>query len=131
MNNLPRRNRNKMKIVQMKHYRYRIFLKERIKYLVIVWVFWLLLTQPVFTCSKLIIETLEQGVKICSKLTIKKPERRQWSFFSKIVNGFWSSPATLLKKILWHRYFSVNFAKFLRTPFFAENFQATASEHVT
>ena len=27
------------------------------------------------------------------------------------------SPATLLKKRLWHRYFPVNFAKFLRTPF--------------
>ena len=26
-------------------------------------------------------------------------------------------PATLLKKRLWERYFSVNFAKFLRTPF--------------
>ena len=26
-------------------------------------------------------------------------------------------PATLLKKILWHRCFPVNFAKFLRTPF--------------
>ena len=30
-------------------------------------------------------------------------------------------PATLLKKILWHRCFSVNFAKFLRTPFFIEH----------
>ena len=27
------------------------------------------------------------------------------------------SPATLLKKRLWHRCFPVNFAKFLRTPF--------------
>ena len=26
-------------------------------------------------------------------------------------------PATLLKKSLWHRWFSVGFAKFLRTPF--------------
>ena len=26
-------------------------------------------------------------------------------------------PATLLKKSLWHRYFPVNFAKILRTPF--------------
>ena len=32
-------------------------------------------TQPVFTCSKLTIETLEQ---LCSKLTIKAAERRQW-----------------------------------------------------
>ena len=29
--------------------------------------------------------------------------------------------ATLLKKRLWHRYFPVNFAKFLRTPFFTEH----------
>ena len=34
-------------------------------------------TQPVFTCSKLIIETLEQGVKYVPKLIIKTPERRQ------------------------------------------------------
>ena len=48
-----------------------------------------LYTQSTITCSKLIIETVEQGVKyvnnkdsrarpeICSKLTIKTPERRQ------------------------------------------------------
>ena len=30
-------------------------------------------SQPAFTCSKLTIETLEQGVEICSKLTIKTP----------------------------------------------------------
>ena len=30
-------------------------------------------------------------------------------------------PATLLKKRLWHRCFPVNFAKFLRTPFFTEH----------
>ena len=29
--------------------------------------------------------------------------------------------ATLLKKRLWHRCFPVNFAKFLRTPFFTEH----------
>ena len=34
-------------------------------------------TQPAFTCSKLEIEKLEQSVKICSKLTIKAPERHQ------------------------------------------------------
>ena len=35
-------------------------------------------TEPVITCSKLTIETLEQGVncELCSKLTIKIPERR-------------------------------------------------------
>ena len=30
-------------------------------------------------------------------------------------------PATLLKKILWHRCFPVNFEKFLRTPFVTEH----------
>ena len=30
-------------------------------------------------------------------------------------------PATLLKKRLWHRCFSVNFAKFLRTPFLTKH----------
>ena len=35
------------------------------------------LTLPVITCSKLAVETLEQGIK-CSKLTIKTPERRHW-----------------------------------------------------
>ena len=36
-------------------------------------------------------------------------------------------PATLLKKRLWDRCFPVNFAKFLRTPFFTENIQMPAS----
>ena len=37
------------------------------------------LTQPAFTCSKLIIEPLEQGVcEICSKLTIEIPKRHHW-----------------------------------------------------
>ena len=31
------------------------------------------------------------------------------------------SPATLLKKTLWHRFFPVNFVKFLRTPFYREH----------
>ena len=35
-------------------------------------------------------------------------------FFNKVAG---LSPATLLKKKLWHRCFLVDFAKFLRTPF--------------
>ena len=35
--------------------------------------------------------------------------------------------ATLFKKRLWHRCFSVNFVKFLRTPFFTEHLRTTAS----
>ena len=43
---------------------------------------------------------------------------RQSLFFNKVaVLG----PETLLKKKLWHRCFPVNFAKFLRTPFFTEH----------
>ena len=41
------------------------------------------------------------------------------------------TPATLLNKRLWYRCFTVNFAKFLRTPFFTEDLWATASEFVT
>ena len=37
-------------------------------------------------------------------------------FFNKVA-GLRPQPATLLKKRLWHRWFPVNFAKFLRTPF--------------
>ena len=39
-------------------------------------------------------------------------------FFNKVVG---SRPAILLKKRLRHRYFPVNFVKFLRTPVFAEH----------
>ena len=39
-------------------------------------------------------------------------------FFNKVAG---LKPATLLKKSLWHRCFPVNFAKFLRTPFFTEH----------
>ena len=39
-------------------------------------------------------------------------------FFNKVAG---LKPATLLKKRPWHRCFSVNFAKFLRTPLFTEH----------
>ena len=35
-------------------------------------------TQPAFIYLKLTIETLEQGVEICSKLKTNTPERRHW-----------------------------------------------------
>ena len=44
-------------------------------------------------------------------------------FFNKVA----SVPATLLIKSLWHRCFPVNFAKFVRTLFFAEHLRTTAS----
>ena len=43
---------------------------------------------------------------------------RQSLFFNNVAG---LTPATLLKKGLLHRRFPVNFAKFLRTPFFIEN----------
>ena len=49
------------------------------------------------------------------------------SLFSNKVAGL--RPATLLKKSLWHRCFPVNFAKFIRTPFFTEHLWATGSLH--
>ena len=39
-------------------------------------------------------------------------------FFNRVVG---LRPATLLKKRLWHGYFPVNFAKFLRIPFYIEH----------
>ena len=39
-------------------------------------------------------------------------------FFNKVAG---LRLATVLKKRLWHRCFPLNFAKFLRTPFFIEN----------
>ena len=45
--------------------------------------------------------------------------------FAKFI-GNQALPATLLQKRLWHRCFPVNFAKFLRTPFFTEHLRETA-----
>ena len=45
-------------------------------------------SQPVITCSKLTIETLEQGFEICSKLTIKTPKRRHWRGFGFFIVNF-------------------------------------------
>ena len=47
-------------------------------------------------------------------------------FFSKVAD---LRPATLLQKILWHMYFPVNFARFLRIFFFTEHLQTTTSGH--
>ena len=43
---------------------------------------------------------------------------RQSLFSSKVVG---LRPATLIKKRLWYKFFLVNYAKFLRTPFFQNN----------
>ena len=49
------------------------------------------------------------------------------AFFLNKVAGLRPQLATLLKESLWHTYFPVNFAKFLRTPFLTEYLWATAS----
>ena len=41
---------------------------------------------------------------------------------------FFNKVGTLFKKRLWHRCFPVNFGKFLRTPYFTEHLQTTASK---
>ena len=72
------------------------------------------------TCKQVVTEaavqrcSVKKGVlKNFAKFTRKHTE----SLFNKVAGLM---PATLLKKRLWHRYFPVNFAIFLRTPFFIE-----------
>ena len=64
--------------------------------------------------------TAESVVRRClrnfAKFTGKHLRHRV--FLNKVAD---LRPATLLKKTLWHRCFSVNFSKFLSTPFFTEH----------
>ena len=46
------------------------------------------ISQPAFTCSKLTKETLEKSCEICSKLTIKTPQRRQLHRFGVFIVNF-------------------------------------------
>ena len=46
-----------------------------------------LIPELTFTFPKSIIETKEKRCEVFSKLTIKTPERRRWSFFLEKVNG--------------------------------------------
>ena len=57
---------------------------------------------------------LDRALRTCP--VIKRVLRNFAKFAGK---HLWS--ATLLKKRLWHWCFPVNFAKFLRTPFFTEH----------
>ena len=45
-------------------------------------------SQPAFSYSNLTIETLEPRCKMCSKLTIKPPKRRQWRRFGGFIVNF-------------------------------------------
>ena len=56
---------------------------------------------------------------IVSNLKIRSTKHLcQRHFFDKVAS---LRRATLLKKSLWHRFFPVNFSKFLRTHFFTEH----------
>ena len=54
------------------------------------------------------------GKHLCQKL-----------FFYKVAS---LGPATMLKKRLWHRCFTGNFAKFLKNTFFTKHLGATAPD---
>ena len=93
--------------------------------------------------------TDKQIIKISNKVTsnsiaIYRSSHRRYSVrkgvlrnFAKVTGKYLCQslyfnkvrPATLLKQRLWRRCFPMNFAKFLRTPFFAKHFWATASKY--
>ena len=62
--------------------------------------------RPAVFCRKGVLRNFEKftGKHLCQSL-----------FFNKVAS---LRPATLLRKRFWHRCFPVNFAEFLRTPFF-------------
>ena len=66
-------------------------------------------SRPKVFCKKGVLRNFckFRGKHLCQSLSFNK------------VTGL--RPATLLKKRLWHRCFPVNFAKFLRSPFFIEH----------
>ena len=61
----------------------------------------------------------QSWVFLLSKFSQKQPP----DMFCKkgVLRNFAGGPVTLFKKRIWHRCFPVNFAKFLRTPFFQNN----------
>ena len=69
--------------------------------------FWLMFrsSHPEVLCKKGVLRHFAKfiGKHLCQSL-----------FFNKVAA---LRPANLSKKRLWHRFFPVNFAKFLRTPF--------------
>ena len=66
-------------------------------------------SRPELFCKKGVLKnfTKFRGKHLCQSL-----------FFNKVAD---LSPTTLLKTRLWHRFFPVNFSKFLRAPFFSLN----------
>ena len=68
-------------------------------------------SRPEVFCTKGVLKNFAKftGKRLCQSL-----------FFNEATD---LRPATLLKKRLWHKRFRVDFAKFLRTPFFTEHLQ--------
>ena len=75
--------------------------------------------------NKVVLKTFT-GKHLCQSLFFNKvPGAISFLYFLKISENLCvfrgyrnkTAPTTLLKMRLWNRYFSVNFAKFLRTPF--------------
>ena len=68
-------------------------------------------SRPEVFCKKGVLRNFTKfiGKHLCQRL-----------FFNKVAS---LRPATSLKKSLWHRCFTVNFVKFLRTPFLTEPLQ--------
>ena len=81
-----------------------------------------------FPCSWNSLKSAEAVVRRCSVkkvlLEISQNSKENTcvraSFLTKL-EAWGLRPATLLKKKLWHDCFPLNFAKFLRTPFFIEH----------
>ena len=67
------------------------------------------------------------GDVLNKKVFLRNPQNSQENTRVDFLVGI-SGLETLLKKRLRHRCFSVLFAAFLRTPFFAEHLRRTASE---
>ena len=93
-----------------------------------IYCFWLSLSTCTFTQT---LEAATRGV-LQKKVVLKNFTKFtgkllcQSLLFSKVVG---LRTATLLKKRLWHRFFPVNFVKFLRTPFLPEHLRWLLLKH--
>ena len=99
----------------------KIFGKKRAGPFQQVYVFFILILTY---CSSLYIQYTEAAFQRCSvkKVFLEISQNSQENTCARVsfLIQLQGSPATLLKKRLWHRCFPVNFAKFLRTPFLTE-----------
>ena len=90
-------------------------------------------TREISMIWKLTAETVAQRYcvkKVALRNFAKFAEKHlcQSLFFNKVAG---LRPATLLKKRLWHKCLTANFAKFLRTPFSIEHLRWLLLERVT